>query len=55
VAAIEQVPEPPRPDGATEATHEAVPTLTVTLSVEGRTSWLPVTTVTVKTDEASWP
>ncbi len=52
-APIEQVPEPPVPDGATEATHVVVPTSTVTLSVVGRTSWLPVTTVTVKTEEFS--
>ena len=50
-----QVPVPPSPEGATEATQLVLPTVTVTGSVAGSGSPFPVVTVTVKTDVDSLP
>src|SRR5580704_27323 len=50
-----QVPVPPLPEGATEATQLVLPTVTVTGSVAGSGSPFPVVTVTVKTDVDSLP
>src|ERR1700691_2349138 len=52
---MEQEPEPPPPAGATGATQLVVPTSTVTSSVPGSSSPLPVDTVTVKRVDPSPP